>query len=762
MHRDLLDIAVNVVPLRDSVEVDGTVHPLTSGLSHSLGHSGDDEASMLATALYRRCYIRPTELPRPRGIDAGTERDFKAALSRSNDSSHGWQPGWVLAELGEQFAAVRQGPVSFRAPREGVRAHTWVPGSACSVWLPSERLHASLGYYMFTGTAEDVEAGGQRARLYWHLTAEAAPQFVADVSRVLNEHQIPFWAKTIDIPDGYLRADAAVIYLEATGLPRAAEALSDVYAGLRPYMRQQVPMFTKAVDHGLAIACDPHNGKSFGEAMCGHVAEGLVVTRSKAGGNAELRLQAIVDALVSAGVDPMRPYLYRSTNETSQHVEEFTFDSRPALTIASRAPVSVLTTSANDPLRDASVDIAEAVVNHAVWDESHQMCGWVGRANLRTGEGRPSGRSHSRAFAAEYYGGLAGVADFLAHAYAETGQSMFKDAANAAMRTAMTQLSIVDGGPPRQGFGLYSGACGVLLTAARLRFQSQFDCDLPTHLTTYLEAAATHDWGDSHDLISGRAGHIVTLLELSRYCESTACLERAVQVGSELARYVNHVVRGTVQGADNPPISGMSHGAAGIGLALLQLYSATGTPEFLSAGRAAFGFEEEFFDPAEKNWPVMGIDPALAPESGRPAFQASWCYGAPGMALAFGRASILDEVRRDWYLKRATIALDTTRLALLERKPWHSQDVTLCHGLAGLIDCLWYGATELKSEDYAKVAMTSGTALAEGWLAGGPWRSGVSCGGPNDSAMLGLSGVGLTLLRLRKPAITSPLLPVRV
>ena len=136
--------------------------------------------------------------------------------------------------------------------------------------------------------------------------------------------------------------------------------------------------------------------------------------------------------------------------------------------------------------------------------------------------------------------------------------------------------------------------------------------------------------------------------------------------------------------------------------------------------------------------------------------------GCFSMALAFGRASILDEARRDWYLQRATIALDTTRSALLERKPWHSQDVTLCHGLAGLVDSLWYGATELRLDDFEEVAAASGTAIAEGWLAGRPWHSGVSCGGPNDSVMLGLSGVGLSLFRLRNSAITSPLLPVTV
>ena len=762
MHRDLLDIAASVVPSKDSVEIGGTVHALDPGSDPVVDGYGDDEASRVATILYRQCYIRPTQLSRRRGIDATAARDFQASLSRSTHPGRSWQPGWVLVEPGDQAATVQHGSVLFHAARERIRAQTWTTGSACSVFLPSERLHASGGFYLFTGTAEDLHIGAPRARLYWHLTAPAAPRFVAEVSRTLNENRIPFWAKAINSPDGYVRADAAVIYLAAKDLKAAAEALEDVYAGLRPLMREPVPMFTRRVDHGLAIACDPHNGKSFGEVMCGHVADGLVAARTQGSGDAEQRLHAIRGVLASACVDPTHPYLYRSTDETAQHICEFALDSAPAPAAPASALMPVFTTTDNDLLRDASLSIAEAVADHAIWDKSHRMCGWVGRANLRTADGKPSGHSHARAFGAEYYGGLTGVADFLAHAYAETGQSRFRDTAIAATRTALEQLGIADGPRTRQGFGLYAGACGVLLTAARLQLRFEFDCDLSTHLAAFLDAAAAQDWSDARDLISGQAGHILALLELSRHCESTPCLERAVDVGLELADYVDRTMWGTAQEAEDSPISGISHGAAGIGLALLQLYSVTGQPEFLTGGRSAFRFEDGLYDPAEKNWPVMGLDPALTDGSGRPSFQISWCYGAPGMALALGRASILDDARRDWYLQRATIALDTTRSGLLDREPLHGQDVTLCHGVAGLVDSLWYGATELELGDYAEVALRAGTALAEDWLAKRPWQSGISCGGPNDSVMLGLSGVGLTLLRLRNPAITSPLLPVRV
>src|SRR6185295_9706431 len=72
-------------------------------------------------------------------------------------------------------------------------------------------------------------------------------------------------------------------------------------------------------------------------------------------------------------------------------------------------------------------------------------------------------------------------------------------------------------------------------------------------------------------------------------------------------------------------LTGYSHGAGGIGWALLELYRVTGETRFREAGEAAFQYERHWFDPETGNWPDLR-DPELAgaPRSDRPSFMNAW------------------------------------------------------------------------------------------------------------------------------------------
>ena len=85
--------------------------------------------------------------------------------------------------------------------------------------------------------------------------------------------------------------------------------------------------------------------------------------------------------------------------------------------------------------------------------------------------------------------------------------------------------------------------------------------------------------------------------------------------------------------ADQPrPLAGLSHGASGIGLALIETGVALGDDTLVDAGAAGFAYEEAVFDAATGNWP--DFRPASPPGPG----MASWCHGAPGIGPARLRA----------------------------------------------------------------------------------------------------------------------------
>src|SRR5262249_30760901 len=104
-----------------------------------------------------------------------------------------------------------------------------------------------------------------------------------------------------------------------------------------------------------------------------------------------------------------------------------------------------------------------------------------------------------------------------------------------------------------------------------------------------------------HDVLSGAAGAILGLLALYRASNDEAALAAARACGEHLLR--SRIVDGsgnkgwrTLPGATGM-LAGFSHGAAGIALALLRLYRATGNDAFRSAAIDALAYERRMFRP---------------------------------------------------------------------------------------------------------------------------------------------------------------------
>jgi lantibiotic biosynthesis protein len=182
-----------------------------------------------------------------------------------------------------------------------------------------------------------------------------------------------------------------------------------------------------------------------------------------------------------------------------------------------------------------------------------------------------------------------------------------------------------------------------------------------------------------------------------------------------------------------------------MGLALFELYSATGRRDFLEIARGAFAFEDALFDPVNGNWPDLRRDLE------RPTFARSWCHGAPGIALARLKAGMLDQELRENYHTRARFAIATTLGAIEENLVPAWSDATLCHGLAGLGEIVWIAGLMLDDPTYRDRALDLGRALINRHSASEEWPSGVPSRGPNPSLMLGIAGIGYWLLRLHDP-----------
>jgi len=83
-------------------------------------------------------------------------------------------------------------------------------------------------------------------------------------------------------------------------------------------------------------------------------------------------------------------------------------------------------------------------------------------------------------------------------------------------------------------------------------------------------------------------------------------------------------------------LSGLSHGSAGIALALLQLAALTGEERFRTAAKEAIRYERKLFSSEAGNWlDLRDQNKEVQPEGDSAAkFMTAWCHGAPGIGLA--------------------------------------------------------------------------------------------------------------------------------
>jgi type 2 lantibiotic biosynthesis protein LanM len=276
---------------------------------------------------------------------------------------------------------------------------------------------------------------------------------------------------------------------------------------------------------------------------------------------------------------------------------------------------------------EAARGIARDIEGKTIWDgeEAH----WIGHDTLPV-----SGRMHVQPLGWSLYGGLPGVAVFLAAQFAVDGGPQYRRAALGVTRTL--RRALVDSGLDRKtlrtvflagGIGGASGAGSTiygLLKAGQI-LQDEETLDTALSLSRLIDGDAIRADKD-RDVVGGSAGAILSLLALWRQTGETELLRKAALCGERLLE--TQRADGGWLTVARKPLAGFSHGAAGVGLALLRLHTIAPDPGFLQAAIAGFTYERTLLSPQACNWENLGdgVQDRFA--------MASWCHGAPGVALS--------------------------------------------------------------------------------------------------------------------------------
>ena len=419
-----------------------------------------------------------------------------------------------------------------------------------------------------------------------------------------------------------------------------------------------------------------------------------------------------------------------------------------------------------DQTLEAACVIGQTLCRTAFWDDGRQQCNWLGQTTAADA-GAPASEACSAALPEHLYSGSAGVALFLIELYGQSPDPVFKHTAVGALRRSIDYLRQFP--PHGHTASFFTGAPGLMYVAARLQdYDPTVDlaADIGWLLDQTIAAlAAPHPL----DMLSGNAGAIPALLALARRPGLARCLELAYQCGEELcsaAQWEGPVCAWVADQASGGrigalPMTGLSHGAAGMALALLELYAVTDSARFRDTARGAFGYEDGLFSPEQGNWLDTRAPYTLHNGTLTGTFQTAWCHGAAGIALTRLRAQQLDPEQAATHAALVRCAVATTISVSDQHLTTPRYDATLCHGIAGLGEVILTCGEVLNDDSYRTYAAHSAATLIQQYSRHGDWPSSSHSGGTNPALMIGSAGIGYHFLRLHAPQVTPPILLIQ-
>ena len=240
-----------------------------------------------------------------------------------------------------------------------------------------------------------------------------------------------------------------------------------------------------------------------------------------------------------------------------------------------------------------------------------------------------SGPLAYKALGPTLFAGTSGIAWFLAELAASASDPAVRRTAVGAMDQALSRAPALRAAGR---MGLYDGVTGIGVAAAYVGALLGEDrlCGAARELArAFLPENLS---SVEPDLISGLAGVIVGLLTLHALWREESLLNAATRCGDALlasaCRQAGLVSWRSVGFPRQRPLTGYSHGSAGIACALLELFRAGGAARFREAAESAFDYERQWFDGDRENWPdFRGVSAKGSPLNHAFSFPVAWCHG---------------------------------------------------------------------------------------------------------------------------------------
>jgi lantibiotic modifying enzyme len=286
----------------------------------------------------------------------------------------------------------------------------------------------------------------------------------------------------------------------------------------------------------------------------------------------------------------------------------------------------------------------------------------------------------------DLYYGTAGTILFFRELAESTGEQSYRDIALTDAAHIADQIEKVTAS------GLYRGLAGIVFALDQM-VQANGDTSLLSALNLgidRLQANAKQGdpgvwWNESNDLISGTAGIGLALIYLGMQTGRDDLLKSAKAAGDGLLALAHEAPEGnywTISTTCSTHYPNFSHGTAGVGYFLTELYEVTQEECYLASGLAAGHYLRSVASRAEFSDCLVFHDDT----AGRDLFYLGWCHGPAGTGRFFYRLYQLTK-DPDWLELVERQAATLLASGIPERQtPGYWNNVSRCCGAAGVGD----------------------------------------------------------------------------
>ncbi|MCW6037886.1 type 2 lantipeptide synthetase LanM family protein [Spirulina subsalsa FACHB-351] len=407
-------------------------------------------------------------------------------------------------------------------------------------------------------------------------------------------------------------------------------------------------------------------------------------------------------------------------------------------------PLKIATNSAHiSPLPQRLINTAQHIASHleSLGIIEENKAAWLGLGTV--GEGHWT----LKPLAWDLFEGLSGITLFYAYLGAVSADAAHTRLAQKCLNTIILQTHFDQ--PFIQSIGGFNGWGGLIYTLSHLGhlWQQPDLWQQALNWSEKLPALILKD--ESFDIVSGGAGCILGLISLYRCILEPNLKKIAQDCGEHLLAKALTMPQGIgwLTLPPRQPLSGFSHGVAGISFALVKLAEFTGEIRYQAAALEAWKYERSLYRTTQKNWCNAPNEPL--------GFSVGWSYGATGIGLA--RLGGINGLDSDEIQAEIKVAIETNLLALeqgLNGKNYQ-ENHSLCNGIFGQLELLqsailWQKRNHCLSPDLEKTYTNYLNLTLESLE-----QMGCRCGVPGGvdvlGLMTGLAGIGYGALRLAEP-----------